>query len=197
MRIGVDMDGVLLDIEKYLFEEGSKYFWETKKHTVVDASKYAIYEMFGVSKEEERGFWNKHYCKYIMSEPRKCASEVLNMLSSKGHKIYIITARSLRDLGVGLSKEDMQKMVYMWLDKFNIPYDKICFVEGDKLDACIANKVDVMIEDCPTQIESISKKLKVLCFDAKYNEDVSGDNVIRVYGWYDVLKEINNIKKSK
>ena len=195
MKIGIDIDGVLIDIEKYLFTHGSKFFWDNYKKTIVNPFTYNIYDMFGLDEDAERAFWDKHYYKYIMEAPRVYAGEVISKLSDAGHKIYIITARSANGLKNGIAEEEMQKLVSVWLEKNNIPYDKLLFVQGDKTETCVANKIDVMIEDSPSQIENISKALNVICFDARYNQNLQGEKVSRAYSWYDVLSIVTDLKK--
>ena len=195
MKIGIDIDGVLLDIENYIMTRGSKFFWDNYKKTIENPFTYNIYEMFGMDQEAERKFWEKCYYNYIMEAPRMYASEVISKLSEAGHKIYIITARSANALNNGVSEEEAQKLVPVWLEKNNIVYDKLLFVAGDKTEACVANKIDVMIEDSPSQIKSISKAIPVIVFDARYNQKISGENIVRNYSWYDVLKTISDLKK--
>ena len=47
-----------------------------------------------------------------------------------------------------------------------------------------------MIEDSPKNILDISTKVPVLCFDNPYNKKVEGNNITRVYSWYDILNKI-------
>ncbi len=53
MRIGIDIDGVLTDIEKFQIEYGSKYFYE-KGINIVNYKGYEITELFGVSLKEDK-----------------------------------------------------------------------------------------------------------------------------------------------
>ena len=53
-----------------------------------------------------------------------------------------------------------------------------------------------MIEDKPLNINSISKLIPVLCYDALYNEECCGNNIYRVYSWYDIYTKINKIKEN-
>ena len=52
-----------------------------------------------------------------------------------------------------------------------------------------------MIEDSPKNVEELSTKIPVLCFDCKYNESVEGKNITRVYSWYDIYDKIKGICK--
>ena len=85
-------------------------------------------------------------------------------------------------------------MVKAWFKEKDINYDKLIFTKGSKLPYCLENKIDIMIEDSPRNIKEISTKIPVLCFDNLYNKEVEGENITRVYSWYDVLNKIHKIK---
>ena len=81
-----------------------------------------------------------------------------------------------------------------WLNKNNIPYNEIIAGPGSKKEKCIKNKLDIMIEDKASNVESISDANPVLCFDAPYNLHVDKENVTRVYSWYQIYDHFLNIK---
>jgi len=51
-----------------------------------------------------------------------------------------------------------------------------------------------MIEDEPKCINIVSTKIPVICYDAKYNRNYEGKNIIRCYSWYDIYLKIKNFK---
>ena len=71
-------------------------------------------------------------------------------------------------------------------------YDGLEFTVGSKLPYCKKNNIDVMIDDSPTNVLDISTKIPVLCFDNPYNKTLNGNNITRVYGWYEILYKIEN-----
>lgn len=91
-----------------------------------------------------------------------------------------------------MTKEENEKNTKEWLRKNNIYYDKIIFSPEDKLDICINNNIDIMIEDKTDNINKISTKIPVICFNAGYNEICKGKNIYRVYTWYDIYNTIMN-----
>lgn len=192
MRIGIDIDGVLTKIQDFQFEYGSKYFYEKYGAKIVDSNAYYSKDLFNVSLEEDILFWQKHFRKYMMEDsPRVFASEVINKLKEQGNEIYIITARIEDCDNFCISNSEMIEMTKNWLLKNNIFYDDIIWTVGSKLPYCIDKKIDVMIEDNSLNVREISSKINVLCFDNKYNEDVCGNNITRVYSWYDIYSKIN------
>lgn len=76
MRIGIDIDGVLTDIEKFQIEYGSKYF-HSKGKSIINYKGYETTEIFGLSLKEDDDFWNIAIKDYINEPARNCASEVI------------------------------------------------------------------------------------------------------------------------
>lgn len=196
MRIGIDIDGVLTDIEQWQLDCGGKFFSKLNK-SVVNKDCYEITEIFNVSDELDSQFWNEYLYEYVTKEPsRKYASEVIKKLKDSGNEIYIVTARYLTDRNTE-DGQRMRKIVIDWLEQQNIIYDKIVFAPEDKLQICLENNIDVMIEDKAANIEKISTKLPVICFHAGYNKQCKNDNIYRVYTWYDIYNLISGGKICK
>lgn len=196
MRIGIDIDGVLTDIEQWQLDCGGKFFSKLNK-SVVNKDSYEITEIFNVSDELDSQFWNEYLYEYVTKEPsRKYASEVIKKLKDSGNEIYIVTARYLTDRNTE-DGQRMRKIVIDWLEQENIVYDKIVFAPEDKLQICLENNIDVMIEDKVENIEKISTRLPVICFHAGYNKHCKNDNIYRAYTWYDIYNLINGGKICK
>ncbi len=196
MRIGIDIDGVLTDIEQWQLDCGGKFFSKLNK-SVVNKDGYEITEIFNVSDELDSQFWNEYLYEYVTKEPsRKYASEVIKKLKDSGNEIYIITARYLTDRNTE-DGQRMRQIVIDWLKQQNIIYDEIIFAPENKLQICLENNIDVMIEDKVANIEKISTRLPVICFHAGYNKHCKNDNIYRVYTWYDIYNLINGGKICK
>ena len=193
MRIGIDIDGVLTNIERWQLDYGGKFFSKFNK-SVVDRNGYEIKEIFGVSDDLDNQFWNEFLYEYVTKEPsRKFASEVIKKLKEDGNEIYIVTARYLTDRNTKEGQE-MREIVVKWLEEQNIFYDKIVFTPDDKLETCKKNDIDVMIEDKAENINKISSAIPVICFHAGYNKECKGQNIYRAYTWYDIYNLINGGK---
>lgn len=189
MKIGIDIDGVLVDIARFTVDYGTKFRYDNYIYTDVKDDEYDERKALGLSSQQAEKFWNTYLELYATKYPaRNFASEVIKKLK-QNHEIYIITARNEDGLPPEIYGQ-MQNMVKQWLIDNEIEYNKLIFTKGSKLPYCLENEIDVMIEDSPYNVEDISSKVPVLCFDNPYNRKVSGENITRVYSWYDVLSKI-------
>lgn len=193
MRIGIDIDGVLTNIEEFQLEKGKVFFNMLPKNR----KGYEIAEIFDVTEEEDDYFWTTYLYKYAIEEKaREHASEVIEKLKKEGNEIYIITARYLTTHNTKLGKQ-MRNIVKNWLKENNIEYDEIIFAPEDKLETCKKNKIDIMIEDKVNNIVKISTEIPVICFHAGYNEHIIKKNITRVYDWRDIYNKIKNLNAIK
>ena len=194
MRIGIDIDGVLTNIEQFVINHVSKYCVENKIAYHIGDSNYDYCKTFHISKEIENSFW-KQYLEYyaIHEKARPFASEIVKKLKEDGHEIYIITSRWLanRDDEVG---RRMREIVKNWLND-----DKLIFSKASnesKYQEIMENEIDLMVEDNPNNIKELKNYIPVICYDAGYNKDcVDDDRMTRCYSWYDIYSKINNIMK--
>ena len=195
MNIGIDIDGVLTDLENYIKTVGKKYMIENNLGFDDTMNTNSICGF--LSKEDSHQFWDTHWEKYATSiKVRENASNIIEKLKNDGNKIIIITARAYDSQIVkrGIKRQkNMEKLIIKWLDKNNIMYDKIVFSNLNKLKACLNNKIDIMIEDSISNIEQLKNHMKLLCFDAKYNHSYTNNQIYRVYKWDDVYNIISKI----
>ena len=197
MRIGIDIDGVLTNIEQFVINYITKYCVDNNIEYNIGNSNYEYHKTFNISKDEEDAFWNDYLKYYSMNEKaRPFASEIIKKLKEDGNEIYIITTRWLtnRDDKIG---NKMREIVKNWLDENKILYDQLIFSKATKerkSQEIIENKIDLMIEDSPNNIRELSKVVPIICYHAEYNKDCNGDKIIRCYSWYDIYNKINNLK---
>lgn len=204
MKIGVDVDGVLTDLEQYQLKYGKEYF--KKSDEEIDITKSSIEKIFNVSKEETEKFWTKYIWKYSLSEPlKKDMVALLKKLKKAGYQIDIITSRAhtTEQNSVGSL---FRKMLIYKLKQEGIKYDNIyyCSEENsakEKSDLCNQLGIDIMIEDSTNNIEEISKVCEVCCVNASYNQDViENSNIHRVNNGndiYEIIKKKDNALTGK
>ena len=198
MNIGIDIDGVLLDLERFAIDYGTKFCIEENLNLKINIQEYWEKLKFNWTEEQENKFWNKYIIKYFKQyPPREFASEIIKKLKKEGNKIYIITARNEE----GLPPEEYgksQEITKAWLNENNIEYDKLIFApDSEKLEQCLKNNVEIMIEDSPTNIKNISEKIPVIKYNCGYNENILGKNIITTYSWYQIYDIINKKMKGE
>ena len=201
MNIGIDIDGVLTDVRRFMIDEGLKYCEENNVGKLVNINAYNSDDIFDWGKESDTDFWVKNIFSYAKNNPViEGASENIKKLKNEGHKIFIITARWLtsnednelfNDKSVG---EKMRNTVKQWLAKNNIVYDKIVFSGSDKSNAITENNIDIMIDDSPRNLIQLSKFIKVICYDWPYNKEVKGNNIYRCSNWKEIYEKILELK---
>ena len=197
MRIGIDIDGVLTDIEQWQLDYGSKFYFEKYDKEIINNEGYETTDIFKVDSKLDDEFWNEYFKDYSINvDVRKFASEVIKKLKQDGNEVYIITARGsfLSHSASVMSIEENRNIVLDWLKRNEIEYDDIIFSPEDKLSICLENNIDVMIEGKVDNINKISTRIPVICFHAGYNKNCKGNNIFRCYSWYDIYSKISSIK---
>ena len=189
MNIGIDIDNVLSNFNEELLKEFMKHDKELRNSGIINKDVYITRGVFDWSKDEFDDFYYKNIERIAQNlKVIDGAPEYIKKLREKGYKIYIISGR---DNGEYSNPFEMTKE---WLDKYNIYYDMLIFTNAydkvAKARACLENNIDIMIEDSPKNIQEISSKIPVLCFDNPYNKNMEGKNITRIYSWYDVLSKI-------
>lgn len=200
MRIGIDIDGVLTNIEQFIIDYITKYCVENDIEYNIVESDYEYYKTFNISKDQEDDFWNEYLEYYSINEKaRPFASEIIKKLKEDGYEIYIITARWLtnRDDNIG---SRMREIVKNWLSENKILYDKLIFSKASKErkhQEILENKIDLMIEDSPNNIKELSKIVPVICYHAEYNKNCNDSKIMRCYSWYDIYCKLRKIRDEK
>lgn len=198
--VGIDADGVLVNMSEFNIREGKKYF----KKEPVNLNAYHTRDIFGVSKKEEfiyglKGALNK-YCK--KEPPMPNCKEVIKKLNEEGIVLHEITARKFTTFDNIIGKY-YRKLFEKWLHKHELKFKTIEYCSEtdsprDKLLGCRKLNVDVMIEDKPDVAEYLANNdVKILLMDAPYNKDLMHPNITRVYNWEEIYDNIIKLKKAK
>lgn len=195
MNIGLDIDGIFTDLEKFQIEYGTTFFKKKYNMDIVNPYGVSIREIFACTKEQEEEFWAKQAFYFIRPILRIGCIETLNKIKDDAPnvKFFIITARG-KTMDKSLIGFIMRCLVKHLLK--DVPYENITFCPIDdttpeaKKEACIKYNIDIMVEDTPENILAIREVSKVVCFDAVYNQNLP-DDVMRI-NYYDELYHIIN-----
>lgn len=196
--IGVDADGVLVNMSSFYLREGRKFF----KKEPVDRDVYSSKDMFGVSSKQNFMFGLKVYTKYCTKElPMENAKEVIQKLNEEGCELHEITARMFTT-NKGPIGNIYRKLFEKWCKKHDMHFKSFEYCSEDysprdKLIACKKLNVDVMIEDKPDVAYYLAENnVKVILMSAPYNKNLRHENIIRVSNWLEVYDKIQEIKTS-
>lgn len=191
MKIGIDIDGVLIDFEERLRCKAEIYNYIERKNVNKNNDKcYWVQDKYGWSEEE----WSYFKEKYLIELTKEScikpgAKEILDLLKQEGNELIIISAR-------GINYLEMITLVEEKIKEYNILFDKFYWRTTDKLEICKNEKIDIMIDDNPDTCEKLSQNnIKTLYFRNIYGKVLTENSYLReVYDWgnvYRVIKTLN------
>ena len=165
MKIGIDLDGVVIDSETTFRTYEEIYDIDVlKQNNLINAEEPKFQDRYNWSIDQQKDFTNKYFLN-IAKESNIMSGfiSVYNRLKQQGHKFICITARGLTPDGNFMKA--MENNAKELLSKNGIVFDKYYWKQKDKLDVCIKEKIDVMIDDDWKIIKKLSdNNIKTLYF---------------------------------
>ena len=129
--------------------------------------------------------------RFLFSNSRYTTFEMVSrVLKDYDIEFVVISAR-------GGHIEEMIDDAKDLLEKNNITFDKYYWKQDDKLDMCINEKIDIMIDDDYKVIENLSSnKIKTLYFrDVNLKRLEENEYIKEVNNWGDIYRYIINMLK--
>lgn len=185
MNIGIDLDGVLFETEKFLRYYAEIIDLDNNGKGLINPSAWSAKERHGWTEKQWKDFQKVRICAGWTSPLAAGARYVVGRLVDEGHNIYLITAR-------GQEIPEEIELTKQRLREETIPYKKLVFSKKDKVAVCKENKIDIMIEDCPNNIKKLAKNnIKCLYLREAEFEQIKNKNVVQVYNWGQIYRIIN------
>ena len=191
MKIGIDIDGVILDYERVLKTYGDLYdLIELKKDGIIDRNEHYLRNRYDWTEEERMNFINKYFLKLSEKTPLiPGAKDVIDMLQKEGNELIIISAR-------GGMIEEMKDVA---IEKFNeegISFNKYYWKQDDKLEVAKNEKIDVMIDDSYNVCKKLSSNgIKTIYFrDKEMKVLEQNDNLKEVSNWGEIYRYIKEMQ---
>ncbi len=196
MRIGIDIDNTLTDIEDDLMKAAFDYAKSLNKiinpkylesiDDNNDGNKYQ--KIFGFTYEELKYFLKDIQESITDNAPlRYMAADIVNLLHSDGNEILIITARDFE------FHDDPYKQSETWLKKNKIYYDKLIVNARKKGEICKQEKIDLFIDDNISNCLDVAKYgIKTILLNRK---KVSNSAIISFDNWNDIYNYIKQIEE--
>lgn len=181
MKIGLDIDGIVLDFERTMRAYAELYdLLILRKDGVKDSSQFDYLKRYDWTDEEKKTFIDNYlvYATINSTSLIPLVKEMLELFQLEGYEFLFITAR-------GLLKKETKEAVIQVFQKNNIPSDNIYWGIKDKASKCKELGIDLMIEDNPSTCKLLSdNKIKTLYFRDKDNEKIENS---------EFLKEVSNV----
>lgn len=192
MKIGIDLDGVVIDSET-TFRTYEEIFDidVLKGNHLINKEEPKFQARYNWTNEQEKEFIEKYFL--IVSKESNLMSGfigIYNLLKEQGHEFVAITARG------GFVKE-MKDDAIRLLEEKNIKFDKYYWNVDDKLEICKNEKVDIMIDDDWKIIKRLAdNEVKTLYFrDTNLMKLEENKYIKEVNNWGEIYRYIKEMKK--
>ena len=192
MKIGIDLDGVVIDSET-TFRTYEEIFDidVLKGNHLINKEEPKFQARYNWTNEQEKEFIEKYFL--IVSKESNLMSGfigIYNLLKEQGHEFVVITARG------GFVKE-MKDDAIRVLEEKNIKFDKYYWNVDDKLEICKNEKVDIMIDDDWKIIKRLAdNEVKTLYFrDTNLMKLEENKYIKEVNNWGEIYRYIKEMKK--
>lgn len=190
MKIGIDIDGVILDFDQELRVQAElNDVINLKRNSIVNDKETFFQAKYDWSENEINDFINK----YFLELSKKCnfqpgAVEVINLLKQEGYELILISSRG------GIIKE-MKDVAEARLKEKELVFDKYFWVAKDKAKICMEEKIDIMIDDYYKTCKSTSEnKIKTLYFREYPNYKLEENEFLKeVHNWGEIYRYIHEM----
>ena len=193
MKIGLDLDGVVLDTEKQFRNEAELYdILKLNRNSTKDQSAQWAQDRYKWADDEKNEFIEK----YLIEGTKKShimpgAKEVIELLKKDGHELVVITARG-HDIPV------MKKLAQEMLEKENITFDKYYWETPEKVETAKKENIDLMVEDSLSNCMKLSKEnIKSIYLRDSNMKPANDKNIKEYYIWGEVYRYIRELSDKK
>ena len=189
MKIGIDLDGVVIDSET-TFRTYEEIFDIDilNGNNLINREEPKFQARYNWTKEQEKEFIEKYFLK-ISKESNLMSGfmATYELLKQQGNEFVVITARG------GFIKE-MKDDAIRLLNENNITFDKYYWHIDDKLEICQKENVDIMIDDDWKIIKKLTEnKIKTLYFrDTNLMKLEENEYIKEVNNWGDIYRYIRS-----
>lgn len=179
MKIGIDLDGVVLDSETLFRTYEEIYDIEVLKgNNLIDRQEPKYQERYNWNETQKKEFIQKYYLEVAHQSQFMPGFKVIyEKLRKQGHEFVVITAR-------GGHIKEMRDIAEEFFKENNIEFDKYYWHVEDKTSICKQERIELMIDDDWRIVEDLTAN----GIDALYFRDTNlvklPENVL--------LKEVNN-----
>jgi len=193
MKIGIDIDGVIWDYERLMYEYAKFYNKYILKRNGIDHEEEFFYlDKFDWTEEEKNNFMDT----FSMRATLQCgliyfSKEGINLLRELGLELICITAR-------GEYSNRIMNIVSERLTREGIFFDKIFWKSGNKIDVCKSENIDFMIDDSPNNCERLAANgIKCIYLNTSNSVHLINENIIETSSWLEVCEYFISLVNKK
>ena len=180
MKIGVDLDGVIVDSIRY-------WIGVLNREAGMDYRPGDLPDTY--STPELAACCDQHELEMLIAPPPMAGADSgLKRLKAMGHTLVVLTARASR----------LRSLTEAWLTYHGLPVDSLHFLQGgSKAPVARAEGLELMVEDTPHHALAVCQAgVPVLLFAAPYNEHVAVQGISRCRNWDDVVDHVRQNSQS-
>lgn len=188
MKIGLDIDGVILDFERLMRYYAELYDLKLK-HTGKINNNFNYMKNYNWTDKESTTFKEEYLIKGTKEVNLIPGSkESIDLLHNSNYQIIIISSR-------GSINKNTKKYVLSKLKEFNIYYDEIYLGITNKVEVCQKHHIDIMIDDNPATCKELSlNKIKTIYFKDNDLKLRNNKYLKTFYNWAEILRYLLNNK---
>jgi len=187
MNLGFDMDEVIIDLVDGLLIKTNKEFGLNLKKEQLTT--YNFEDLPLSPKVSEFFVKTAHDPNFLLSaRPYPSAIHAIKYLKNT-HKIYFITAR----------RKSNAKITKKWLEKYNVPYDRLIVSGGSAQKGLYANKLelDFFLDDRIKSLNAMQQakqnwKIGLFVFDRPWNRYT--EEFARFHDWNEIVDYFKQLK---
>ena len=192
MKIGLDIDGVILDYERVLKTYGDLYdFIELNKNGIINRNEHYLRNRYDWTEDERMNFINKYFVE--LSKQTNLipgAKDVINMLQKDKNEMIIISAR-------GGMIEEMKDVALEKFKQEGLVFNKYYWKQDDKLDVARKENIDFMIDDSYDVCKKLSSNgVKTIYFRDKEMKKIEPNQYLKeVSNWGEIYRYIKEMER--
>ena len=170
MKIGIDLDGVIVDTVSHVSRE-------LTRHLGFYISPDDVANRYGEIEGVDEVFIQNGSEMLCCMAPFDDTVRVINELANN-HEVYFISARYMIHYPATIE----------WLAKHCLPTENVLFTEGQsKADICKELGIEVFIEhSIRNAIQLAQAGIQVILYESEYNRDVADERFHRCASWAEV-----------
>lgn len=189
MKIGIDVDGVLINFENALLAKAEIFDIENcRGNGVIYKDKFHSQERYDWTEDEKEKFLVENLA--ITTEETELMPSmkyVINKLKQMGHELIVISARGIED-------DKLIDVVLNKLKKENITFNKYYWKERNKPEICKKENIDIMIDDNPFICQKmIDNCIKTLYFRGSIGWNLESKYIKEVKNWGEIYRFIKDM----